>query len=430
MSKKYRIGGFSYQNQPDYENTAGRRARSDDGGVKVSVGYNLSIVDLVSSYMSIRIRQFRVFAALFSQLFSEIFIEFKSLIVRNMYWGRTSFYKSSFHIIVILITFGALYSGFDARIASSQRDSLRNIRVSDRIIVDSDVVSQQGSLFPLEQLDEESDGIYANYTVKSGDSLAKIAQDNAINENTIRWANGIPAGRDTLSVGQVIKIPKVDGVLYSVKGGDTVDSVLAKVQLKDKDADKLTFLELNAIAIDADGKLIPGSTVILYDASIPLPKPIVARPLTRPGGGTTVNPGSQNLPSVAPGTFVNPMQLCSYSYSRGYSTFHTGVDLATNPGCWIVAAGAGVVARTGQCNDLGYCVVIKHAGGYSTIYGHGNGVIGVSVGQQVSAGQKIMQSGCTGRCFGPHLHLSMTINNQDVYGCYRCRVNPRGTIPY
>ena len=40
--------------------------------------------------------------------------------------------------------------------------------------------------------------------------------------------------------------------------------------------------------------------------------------------------------------------------------------------------------------------------------------IGVSVGQSVSQGQVIGYSGCTGHCFGPHVHFETRINGAPV----------------
>jgi murein DD-endopeptidase MepM/ murein hydrolase activator NlpD len=393
---------------------------------------NNSLPSLLKKYLQIRSRQIAIFGQ-YSVRFSGVLVsELKNLIVRNMYWGRTSFYKTAFHILVIIITFTALSTELSNRIViSTQADSLENLRVSSRTTIDIDLVAQQGSLTPLQILAEETDSVYIEYIVKDGDSLEKIADENGINIDTLRWANDIPSGRDTLTVGQVIKVPKMNGVLYTVKDGDSIDDILGKVELNDSDADKFTFLDLNARYIDGDGNPIPDSVVFIPEAVIPKPAPRQQVTASGPSGGRVVDIDNSGLPAVAPGTFVNPMQKCGgYSFSRGYSSGHTGVDLAANAGCWVVAAGSGTVSRAGWCFSLGYCVVIKHADGYSTVYGHSNGTFGVRAGQQVVAGQQIMQVGCTGYCFGSHLHLSLAANNQDVYSCYYCRINPRGIIPY
>lgn len=391
--------------------------------------YNFA--SLITEYFRTRIGQIGIMFSTLAELVWGATGNTKSLLVRNMYWGRTSFYKQSFHILVIIITVVALYSGLGPRIVSSQKISVQNVSYSEGNTWDSDIAFQRGALFPLSELDGDSDSLYWNYTVVADDNLSKIASVNQISANTIRWANNIPNDRDTLSVGQVIRIPKVDGVLYTVKSGDTIDSIMAKVKLNDKDADILTFKDLNNKAFDENGALIAGSVVILYNASIlPPPPPKKTLTGTTTKGGTKVNPGGSGL-NVPNGSFVNPHQLCPYNFSRGYKRGHTGVDLAGPEGCWIVAAGNGTVVRAGWCpGGLGFCVQIKHANGFSTIYGHGNGVVAVNAGDNVSAGQKILQEGHSGNASGTHLHLSMTANGDDVYGCYSCRINPQGIIPY
>jgi murein DD-endopeptidase MepM/ murein hydrolase activator NlpD len=383
-----------------------------------------AILNFISNYLTIRGRQSLILSNLLTQFIGLIISEIKNLIVRNMYWGRTSFYRTAFHFLVIAVTLTSLYTGLGSRIISSQRDSLENISVNSRTFIDIDLVAQQGSLKPLEEISEDSDSVYSDYVVQQGDSLQKIAETNGINIDTLRWANNIPSGRDTLKVGQTIKIPKMNGVLHVVAKGETVDKILSKVKLQDA-TDKYTFLELNAKYLDASGNPIEGTTVFIPEATIPKPKPTTS---TSSGSRYVSQPTPPS--SVPAGTFVNPMQLTRYSFSRGYSYGHTGVDLAASPGSWIVSAGNGTVSRASWCHSLGYCVVIKHANGYSTLYGHGNGVFAVGAGQGVVAGQKIMQVGCTGRCYGPHLHFSLAAHGNNVYSCYRCRINPRGIVPY
>ncbi len=51
--------------------------------------------------------------------------------------------------------------------------------------------------------------------------------------------------------------------------------------------------------------------------------------------------------------------------------------------------------------------------GISTAYGHQSS-IAASVGQVVAQGQTIGYVGCTGHCFGPHLHFEVRINGTPV----------------
>jgi murein DD-endopeptidase MepM/ murein hydrolase activator NlpD len=58
-------------------------------------------------------------------------------------------------------------------------------------------------------------------------------------------------------------------------------------------------------------------------------------------------------------------------------------------------------------------VVIDHGRGLSTAYGHQSS-IAAGNGQTVSQGQTIGYVGCTGHCFGPHLHFEVRVNGSPV----------------
>ena len=66
-----------------------------------------------------------------------------------------------------------------------------------------------------------------------------------------------------------------------------------------------------------------------------------------------------------------------------------------------------------QRGGAGYYIIIKHAGGYSTVYMHLSKAL-VRTGQKVSQGQVIALSGNTGGSTGPHLHYEVRINGRAV----------------
>jgi len=99
----------------------------------------------------------------------------------------------------------------------------------------------------------------------------------------------------------------------------------------------------------------------------------------------------------------------------GGQRMHTGVDIA-GPGingAAVVAAGDGRVISTGWRGGYGNTVIIDHGDGVTTLYAHlQGGSIRVSVGEQVSAGQRIASVGSTGNSTGPHLHWEVRVNGQ------------------
>jgi murein DD-endopeptidase MepM/ murein hydrolase activator NlpD len=99
---------------------------------------------------------------------------------------------------------------------------------------------------------------------------------------------------------------------------------------------------------------------------------------------------------------------------RGFSWYHNGVDIAAPNGNPIRAAQYGVVVWAGWTNTgFGWSVVISHCYYLSTLYGHMQG-LKVRAGEYVTPGQVIGLEGMTGWATGPHLHLSVLVNNQFV----------------
>ena len=88
------------------------------------------------------------------------------------------------------------------------------------------------------------------------------------------------------------------------------------------------------------------------------------------------------------------------------SKFHSGVDIAAPRGTPISAAADGIVKFSGRRGGYGNMVIIEHADGSRTRYGHANRLM-VKEGQKVSAGDQIATVGSTGKATGPHLHFEI-----------------------
>jgi murein DD-endopeptidase MepM/ murein hydrolase activator NlpD len=100
-------------------------------------------------------------------------------------------------------------------------------------------------------------------------------------------------------------------------------------------------------------------------------------------------------------------------FGMRWGRMHTGIDVGVPYGTPIHAAAAGRVIYAGWMDGYGNLVFIDHGHGLSTGYAHQSS-IGVSNGQAVTQGQVIGYVGCTGHCFGPHLHFEVRVNGTPV----------------
>ena len=100
-------------------------------------------------------------------------------------------------------------------------------------------------------------------------------------------------------------------------------------------------------------------------------------------------------------------------FGMRWGRMHTGIDIGVPYGTPIDAAAAGRVIYAGWMDGYGNLVFIDHGRGLSTGYAHQSS-IGVSNGQAVTQGQVIGYVGCTGHCFGPHLHFEVRVNGTPV----------------
>lgn len=125
------------------------------------------------------------------------------------------------------------------------------------------------------------------------------------------------------------------------------------------------------------------------------------------------NNNSASITPTGSGYFMKPVSGGTISTNGYYSSgkFHGAIDYAISSGSPVYAAAAGVVMVTDNLtSSYGTYVVIRHANGMQSYYGHGTrGSICVSPGQIVSKGQQIMLSGSTGNSSGPHLHFELRV---------------------
>jgi len=98
---------------------------------------------------------------------------------------------------------------------------------------------------------------------------------------------------------------------------------------------------------------------------------------------------------------------------RGEGAFHSGVDISTSYGRAVLAPADGVVTFADIMGGYGRVVIVQHAHGISTRYGHLAG-FAVTPGQAIRRGDMLGYVGLSGRSTGPHLHYEVRINDIPV----------------
>ncbi len=247
------------------------------------------------------------------------------------------------------------------------------------------------------------------YVVSEGDTLYGIAQKFGLNLTSLLWANNLTV-RSLIKPGQDMKIVPVNGVLYTVKKGDTISKITKNYG---SESDKI--IAFNKLASANDLKI--GETLMLPDGEPPfVPAPVV-RPLAvkTPSSSQTLTgkPTTNTAPlsgfTSGSGTWVWPTDW--HVITQYYGWKHTGIDIDGDYTTFSFAASDGVIIYSGWRNGYGNTVEIDHGNGIVTRYAHHSKLF-VNVGDIVTVGQKLAQTGSTGRSTGTHLHFEVIKNGK------------------
>jgi murein DD-endopeptidase MepM/ murein hydrolase activator NlpD len=105
--------------------------------------------------------------------------------------------------------------------------------------------------------------------------------------------------------------------------------------------------------------------------------------------------------------FVQPaLGRFTSGFGARWGRHHDGIDIANRIGTPIYAVTDGVVEESGPASGFGLWIVLRHADGTQSVYGHINRSF-VKAGQRVRAGEQIAEVGNRGISTGPHLHFEV-----------------------
>lgn len=263
-----------------------------------------------------------------------------------------------------------------------------------------------------------------HYVVQSGDTLGSIAERTGAGITVIAAANGLAAPGYVVRTGQRLAIPggryhlvrqgqtgiaiaRAYGVEWSriVAANDLVEPYVLRtgqrVLIPGGDRPSSAAERAAAFRLDIDDIITGGEPAI---AANQRPAEAVATPRRVLPATTAVS-----APVAAPGGFLWPVDgPVVKRFGAGASgERNDGIEIGAPPGTAIRATAGGTVAYVGDAiTALGGLVIIKHGGGWISVYGHASRLL-VQRGQAVGRGEKIALSGDTGYADRPEVHFEL-----------------------
>ena len=235
------------------------------------------------------------------------------------------------------------------------------------------------------------------YTVQPGDTLTSIASKFNTSVDSIASINGLPSP-DRINPGDHLSVmTNSSGSVVRVASGDTLWDISARYGIDVEDIVRANNL--------TDPTSLQVGQLLL------LPGVAVRSALTASRSMAFIWPADGYVSSGF-GWRIHPV--------TGEELFHEGIDIAADEGSRVYAAGAGTVTFRGWDGGYGRLIVVEHAGGLETRYGHLSGYEVVQ-GQYVSAGQVIGYVGQSGTTTGPNLHFEVRKNGKAL--------NPANYLP-
>lgn len=272
-----------------------------------------------------------------------------------------------------------------------------------------------------------------NVSVKSGDSISKVALENQISIAEFLLSNPEYTSSDNLLYeGKQVVISKINPQIsivvekYSVSD---VETNYGTVEQYDSNLNQGREIitqegEKGLERVSQNVKFINGQIAYIEPIGKETIKPSVSRIITV---------GTKQIASVGSTASwlwpINSYSISSYFQYRfspinGKRELHTGLDIASKYGTPIYAANNGTIESVSRAGSYGYHIIINHGNGYWTLYAHmSRFAAGMKEGTVVARGDVIGYVGATGAATGPHLHYEIR-KGCGKYGCY---VDP---LPY
>ena len=237
------------------------------------------------------------------------------------------------------------------------------------------------------------------HAVRAGETVASLIHRYRTTRGTLEGLNS-HLNLDSLRPGDRVRILSRPGVFQRLSPGLTVSDIAQVYQLDPRDL-------LRANGIDNPRRLPANLELFIPDAG-PLPDALQRRLARRRSTRIAKAPrGLFGKPVSVPGALV-----VSAGYGPrispidGQPQTHVGLDIVAPWGTPVLAARDGVVSDAGFRGGYGNLIILQHANGFETRYGHMSDYV-VKEGERVTEGQVIGHVGSTGDSTSFHLHFEV-----------------------
>ncbi len=253
--------------------------------------------------------------------------------------------------------------------------------------------------------------------VKDGENIWSIAQDNKVSVEELQKLNPQLNTEMLIYPGDKLTIEAEKPVLEVIIVYESTvveDIPFATEYISDS---SLYESERKTVSAGVNGKQESVYEIVVENANVVERKTIDTKVLTAPvsskmrvGTKKAVSRSGSNFGVVRGGRITSAFGTRIHPIT-GEQIFHKGIDIGASQGSPIAAYANGKIIFAGWKSGYGNFVAIDHGNGMVTRYGHMSAIY-VSVGQQVTVGQRIGAVGSTGASTGPHLHFEVIINGE------------------
>ena len=248
------------------------------------------------------------------------------------------------------------------------------------------------------------------YQVQSGDTLYSIARRFGTDAKTLGDLNGMEAG-EALKAGRRIHLP---GAAAEEQAAPPRVTVRPSSPPPEPEAAPPTSGRQPSGPVPYSSLPNPAAPPATSQAPNPRIPPVVAPPPYRPPPPVTesTTPADADVAEAGKGLFQWPVrgQTLQAFGPIANGQRNDGLDIGAGQGSPVVAAAAGEVVYAGSSvPTFGNMVLIRHDGGWVTVYAH-LANIDVKMRQTVTQGQQIGEVGTSGGVSQPQVHFEVRYN--------------------